>query len=475
MKKVVAALCFASFLLPAGDAATLAPPTPVPVSAAAAAPSTPPLEPSQPHMEGAGTGQTPPPPGQPKPPGFVITGLLRVSRFGGKPVSVIAGKDSVGLNYELWVQIASRDTTPLGQIDASKYVLFLNGSEVKGLDPATLRAYTPEGSTEQRALAFKLKRKTENKSVWDALLGSPTQVHSPVAVSLAEKDTAGKTLAPSIFGDKEENATLNLEVISLWRLLLAAATVALVVYVLWGQARKNTTLRDSFLPQIEPKQQTYSLARWQMAFWFTLVFTSFIFLFFLTWDFNTVSAQALTLMGISGGTALAAVAVDVIKDSPADAVNRGLRALGLSSYDDVERLRQEISDKSAELAAKIKQRADLPQPAPPAQPSPAWSVLNQRILQLQSDVPARETVLRTYESRIRPFLTQGWFTDLTTDLNGSAVHRLQVFFWTWMLGFVFVLGVYRDLAMPEFSTTLLTLLGISSAGYVGFKYPEKNN
>jgi hypothetical protein len=35
--------------------------------------------------------------------------------------------------------------------------------------------------------------------------------------------------------------------------------------------------------------------------------------------------------------------------------------------------------------------------------------------------------------------------------------------------------VYRDLAMsPEFSTTLLALMGISSAGYIGFKLPEKN-
>jgi hypothetical protein len=44
------------------------------------------------------------------------------------------------------------------------------------------------------------------------------------------------------------------------------------------------------------------------------------------------------------------------------------------------------------------------------------------------------------------------------------------------LGVVFIVGVYRDLAMPpDFSGTLLALMGISSAGYVGFKYQEKNN
>jgi hypothetical protein len=40
---------------------------------------------------------------------------------------------------------------------------------------------------------------------------------------------------------------------------------------------------------------------------------------------------------------------------------------------------------------------------------------------------------------------------------------------------VSLLGVWRDLAMPEFSATLLTLMGISSAGYVGFKIPEVNH
>jgi hypothetical protein len=53
---------------------------------------------------------------------------------------------------------------------------------------------------------------------------------------------------------------------------------------------------------------------------------------------------------------------------------------------------------------------------------------------------------------------------------------MQVVCWTIALGIVFVIGVYRDLAMPaDFSGTLLALMGISSAGYVGFKYPEKNN
>ena len=43
-----------------------------------------------------------------------------------------------------------------------------------------------------------------------------------------------------------------------------------------------------------------------------------------------------------------------------------------------------------------------------------------------------------------------------------------------MLGVFFVAAVVHDLSMPDFNTNLLALMGISSATYLGFKYPEKN-
>ena len=43
-----------------------------------------------------------------------------------------------------------------------------------------------------------------------------------------------------------------------------------------------------------------------------------------------------------------------------------------------------------------------------------------------------------------------------------------------MLGAVFVWSVYRNISMPEFDASLLTLMGISSGTYVGFKFPEKS-
>jgi hypothetical protein len=387
----------------------------------------------------------------------------------------ISGKDKfnneiqsrVGLNDKLWVVL----TQPL-PLAPEKYTLFMNGVEVKGLDAALDGAYQGESGQTMHALAFTLRRNKTNDAFWRELMGSVTGMHVPVVISLGEQAADGKTVRPTIAGSSGAAASFEFEVIGFWRLLSALVAVIAVVSLVWGHARTRTTLRDSYLPQIKPSQQTYSLARWQMAFWFTLIFAAFVCLFIVLWDTNTVSSQALMLMGISGSTALAAVAIDSVKDSPADAANRGLQALGLKTYADVQRVQAEIASRKSELAALP---FDSPTDASSKHAKHAHSPIEQRRIQLQIEIQDRDNILRTYATKIQPFLTQGWFKDITTDLNGTAIHRLQVVCWTLALGAVFVITVYRTLAMPDFNANLLTLMGISSAGYVGFKFPEVNN
>jgi len=355
----------------------------------------------------------------------------------------------VGLNETLWVQLTNL-AAPNATIDSSRYVLFLNGQEVHGLSDPVYRK-------DSRSLGFELKRNDKNRDLWTSLLGAPSVAHPSVEVDVAlgEKTTDKTAAKPTITGANGTDL-LHLKVFGPIGLAIAAILIVAVVVLVVVSAQHSTTLRDSYLPQIEPTKQTYSLARCQMAFWFVLIFCSFIFLYIATWDYNTVSQQALVLMGISGATALAAVAVDANKDSPADFVNRGLRALGFNSYDDVERAYADIDAKTQELKS----------PSPPSA---------QRIAQLTLEINDLNNRLATYHANIRPFTTQGFLKDIITDINGTAIHRLQVFCWTIILGGVFIIGVYRNLAMPEFGGTLLALMGISSAGYVGFKIPEKNN
>ena len=333
-----------------------------------------------------------------------------------------------------------------GIVNPASYILFLDGRAFEGPNDALFDG-------DRHILAFRLRRSDANSAAWTALLGSPTGLSLPVTASLGVSNCQTGTSCPptpSIFGDGASDR-LELRVVSGGRLAGALLLVAAMVAAVWFRARGTTLLKDNLLPQIAPEQQPYSLGRWQMAFWFTLIFASFAMLYVLVLDFNTISTQALWLMGISGATGISAIAVDAAKDTPADAANRGLKALGLATYADVVKAREEI--------AARKKLLDVEPPPPDAK-------------KLALEINDRELLLRAYKAAIKPFVSEGWYKDLTTDLNGNALHRVQVFYWTWALGIVFVIGVYTDLAMPQFNSALLLLMGISSAGYIGFKYPE---
>ena len=232
-------------------------------------------------------------------------------------------------------------------------------------------------------------------------------------------------------------------------ILLLILSVVLLGLIIWV-SRKSAILKDQLIPQISPVYQTYSLARTQMAFWFLIILWSFLYLLIVKkgdWT-GIVMSQALTLMGISVLTTGGAALVEKIRDTPEDALNDGLNALGLRIYQDVVSLRQSISDlkdKAKNVGLTASEQA----------------MLNDKSLLLQ-----------TYTNRINPFISQGWLKDLLTDIDGAALHRYQSFVWTLVLGVIFIYEVYSKHAMPEFDNNLLALMGISNAGYVGFKANE---
>jgi hypothetical protein len=417
--------------------------------------------------------QTPPLASNPAQPavGATVVDDLRITALSEDPdKDPINGKESqVGLNSKLWVVLNHAPAD-----DVSKYILFLNDEAIKGMDAE------PVGSSyrSQPALLFKLTRDSSNDPFWRDLLGSPRHTHVSLRVSLGQP--AGADKYNRIVGAPADS-TFEFRVFTGYAVTLASVVIVLLLFTVWGQARYRTTLRDNLLPQLEPSRQPFSLGRCQMAFWFTLIFAAFLVLFILLQDSNVVTSQALALMGISGTTAAAAIAVDVAKNSPSDDANRALQALGLQTFEDVQRIRREVLDREQELSG-------LPPPHAPiasARPSHAThpssgtrtsaSPADERRARLQIEINDRRSILRTYADKSRPFVSRGWFKDITTDLNGPTVHRLQVVFWTGTLGAIFLYSVYRNLAMPEFNGTLLTLMGISSAGYVGFKFQEVNN
>jgi hypothetical protein len=64
---------------------------------------------------------------------------------------------------------------------------------------------------------------------------------------------------------------------------------------------------------------------------------------------------------------------------------------------------------------------------------------------------------------------------VSEDRGAVTLDRLQVLVWTLVLGLIFLSSVLLELTMPEFSGTLLALMGISSGTYIGFKLPATKN
>ncbi|MBN3943234.1 MAG: hypothetical protein V7L21_09595 [Nostoc sp.] len=71
-------------------------------------------------------------------------------------------------------------------------------------------------------------------------------------------------------------------------------------------------------------------------------------------------------------------------------------------------------------------------------------------------------------------VSQGFFNDVLSDINGVNFHRFQTFIWTVAIGLFFVWEVIKNLAMPEFDDTLLALQGISAATYLGLRGQEQH-
>jgi hypothetical protein len=66
-------------------------------------------------------------------------------------------------------------------------------------------------------------------------------------------------------------------------------------------------------------------------------------------------------------------------------------------------------------------------------------------------------------------VSTSFISDVISDATGVSLHRFQMFVWTLVLGVIFIASVYANLSMPEFSATLLGLMGISSGTYLGMK------
>ncbi|HEV7667972.1 MAG TPA: hypothetical protein VGS22_05580 [Thermoanaerobaculia bacterium] len=327
-------------------------------------------------------------------------------------------------------------------IKVSNLATLLAESEAKG-KPITLfvnEVDTGLAATDidrvNEKLVFRLLRTTDEeptKALWSRLFREPfsqpqTSIHVTVGLhegsSLDFASTTGRLIL-----DKVRVTGWGW----FWIVILVLTVATFLVLV----GRTDILRNGPRLNSADPKTvQPFSLGRSQMAWWFFLVIVSYVLIWLITGDRDTVPGSALILMGIAAATAFGAIAIDSTASARIEAA--------LKQLDD-EKAALTSRSASAGISQDLKAAVD------------------QRIGDINR---AQVNVVQANRSK------SSWLQDvLTDDIGGVALHRFQVLMWTFVLGGVFIGSIMHALSMPDFSPTLLALMGISSTTYLGFKFP----
>ncbi|MDX6406087.1 MAG: hypothetical protein QOH70_3542 [Blastocatellia bacterium] len=331
--------------------------------------------------------------------------------------------------------------------DVSKLVPYLNGRAIRG-------DYPEEIHVSKNHVHFHLHITPENRDAWVDLLGEPPGTVRPVAFSVGLENHSP---FDSVF---DQNNRIPLTVISPFygvvALIVVLVTLALFVWL----ARTTNLIREPGDCPVPGKLRPYNLGRTQMAFWFFLIYVSYLVIWLVTDALDTITPSLLGLMGISAGTALGEALIDSGKETTNENQRRDLTAEKQSLEQSIPALQTQLDFLNAKAALTpedLSNRDSLNQQLQDART---------RLAQVNQQIPAATPVGAAGVSR-------GLIADILSDSSGYSFHRFQIFAWTIVLGIMFMSAVYNNLTMPEFSATLLGLMGISSGTYIGFKFPEK--
>jgi hypothetical protein len=353
--------------------------------------------------------------------------------------------------------------------NGKEILLFINGRPLKGLKP---ESGAPELETNgSGTLHYHLLRSVPTgeggatkadaddlREHWADLLG----------MNLGTSDvglTRGVSVSVGFDGDapiqaREDNFTLVR--VRIWRLLWWLGILALALYYFWKLARKSDLLRDrrpvawrQIDDRLMPQRKSFSLSASQAAWWFFFVIVAFVFIWLVTGQYD-LSMQALILIGIGYATAVGSSVIDQNKQQ--------------SSADD------SATPDNAELTALLQQKESLE-----ADLATEYKALSNPA-QAQAAQAALAATKSAYAANIKAIRDKfpnalGWahktfFTDILSDSAGVNFHRFQIVVWTVVLGFIFIHDVLSRLSMPEFSNTLLMLMGISNGAYLVGKTTE---
>lgn len=327
-----------------------------------------------------------------------------------------------------------------------KLVPYINGRAIKGNYPEELHL-------DRGRLIYHLEITPENKRVWVDLLGAPDGIRRPVTLSVGLEDGS------AFDSVHEKGRELPLTIVSpLYGILALLVIISTLVLLLW-LAGKTNIIREPGPPPTPGKRRPYNLGRSQMAFWFFLIYASYVAIWLITDALDTITPSLLALMGISAGTALGEAMIDSGKDTAKTNQMQDLLA-------EKQAVEQGISQSQLDLDATNVAAVTVTDQA-------NRDVLSQQLVNSRTRLGQIEQQIRTLNMQQSATVSSGFLRDVLSDSSGYSFHRFQIFAWTIVLGIIFASSVYNNLTMPEFSPTLLGLMGLSAGTYIGFKFPEQ--
>ncbi len=326
------------------------------------------------------------------------------------------------LNLDKWSQQPGNDPY--------KLIPYVDGLGLRG-------NYPVEVHPTKDLVYFHLNIKPQSKENWTNILGSPRSLTKEVTFSVGTE--AGSAFDTAAFG----KSAAVLVVIDRYYGLIAVIFVVVVVIGFLRLATTTNILREELTGPCDGTLRPYNLGRTQMAFWFLLICMSYIVIWLVTDTLDTITPSLLGLMGISATTALGEAMIDT-NSTMSSALTRTT-----------------LQSQLGAVTQTIQDLQNDPNPDPVRLEAARTRQL--QLTQQRDALPPRPMVEAS----------KGFMRDILSDGVDYSLHRFQIAVWTVVLGMMFLSSVYNDFAMPEFSATLLGLMGISSGTYLGFKFPEK--
>jgi hypothetical protein len=346
-------------------------------------------------------------------------------------------------------------------------VPFINDVPLKGIHPEQHWPIPPDKDSELEPqvhyLRFTLQRTETCKDAWTQILNRPV-FNRPMKLSVGFEngEEISTWVLPNSTTPSEQLSFTVIPPLRFWLgVVIIVGAFLVFVYLAWS----TEIIRDTTAPLRPDKRPPYSLARAQMAFWFFLAIGSFFFLWVVLGDTDTLNSSVLGLIGISAGTALGAAFVDSSRTVQTRAKSDLPPEVDLSSPRPkiAAQLRKLVALAEERLKKIEAQRADI-------------SASDKAKLDANTAAQEKETQnIADLRRQLDYFQWPAWkgvMHDLLAEDDVISFHRFQIFIWTIVLGIMFVANVYSQLAMPQFSATLLGLLGISGGTFVGFKLSE---